>query len=1017
MNFATWSIRNPIPAILLFCMMTVFGLYGFHKLSIQNLPDVDLPSVNVALSLPGAAPEQLETEVARKVEDSLATLAGLKHIKTTITEGRVIIVVEFVLEKSLSDALIETKNAVDAVRSNLPADLEPPTVAARTVQGTPLVTYAIASPDMNEEALSWFVDNTLSKAILSIRGVGKFERIGGVDREIQVEVQPDRLAALNVTAADISHALKQEQMEESGGHGQVGKTEQSVRVVGTVPLAVDLQAMPITLSDGRRIRLDQVATIKDAHAERTQKAEFDGQPVMGFQIYRANNSDETQVIAAIQQALNKMQVEHPNLTITPITNTADYTLRQYHGSMEMLYEGALLAVIVVWFFLRDWRATIISATALPLSIIPTFAVMKWFGFSLNTLSLLAMAVVVGILVDDAIVEVENIVRHKRMGKTVREAAEDAINEIALAVMATTLTLVVVFLPTAMMGGISGLFFRQFGWTVVISVLASLLVARLLTPVMAIYFLKEDNQDHSPDGPLMTRYLTMVHWCLSYRKSTGLLALLFFAGSILLATQLSSSLIPATDRGFTKVSFELPPGSSLENSQTVAELVRKNTVNIDGVSHLFTTIGEAQTTSQGSTQAREVRKGSVTFVLKPRNERKSQIDIENAIRKELLQVPGARFTLSSGSTGEKLSIILAGDQTPALIAVAQGLEKQMRDIHALNNISSTASLERPEIIVRPNPARTADLGVTTATIGETVRIATAGDFDPLLAKLNLDDRQLYIRVRFPEAVRQDANTIAGLRVPTRSGELTALSNVADISTGTGPAQIDRYDRHRYVTISADLGGTPLGDAMASVMALPAIKNMPSSVSLLQTGDAEIMQELSGSFGIAILTGVLSVFCVLVLLFKDFFQPVTILSALPLSLGGAIIALLATRSQMNLPALIGIVMLMGIVTKNSILLVEYTIVAMRERGMQMHDAIIDACHKRARPIVMTTIAMIAGMLPIAMGFGGDASFRQAMAIAVIGGLITSTALSLLVVPVTFTYIHSIELWFCRFAKPKI
>ncbi|PWB84135.1 MAG: RND transporter [Methylocystaceae bacterium] len=1012
MNLATWSIRNPVPSILLFLMMTAAGFYGFRTMPIQGLPDIELPAVNVSLTLPGAAPAQLEMEVARKVENSIASISGVKHMNTSITDGLVTINIQFILEKPVSDALIETKDAVDSVRADMPTDLQLPTVTAIRSTSNPLITYAISSPRMDEEALSWFTDDTLSRLLLALPGVGKFERIGGVSREARVEVDPAKLASLGVTAAGVSHALGQVQMEASGGRGQIGRLEQGVRTIATVRQASDLDALPIALGDGRFVRLDQLATISDTHAERTQAASLDGRPVVGFRVFRAKGADETRVASAVEKALDDLQRARPDLSIAPISNTVDYTLDQYRGSMHMLYEGALLAVIVVWLFLRDWRATLISAVALPLSIIPTFAAMYWLGFSLNTLTLLSQAVVVGILVDDAIVEIENIVRHKRMGKPVLRAAEDAVTEIALAVIATTMALVVVFLPTSLMGGVSGLFFRQFGWTIVISVLASLLVARLLTPMMAVYFLRDEEHAEPRDGRMMNSYLAMVRWALVHRGATIALTIAFFIGSGLLGKFLAAGFVPPSDRGFTIVSLELPPGSSLQDTLAASEAARRAIAEVDGVSHVFTAVGVAQAAGRGGvTQAGEVRNGSMTVTFLPRDQRRAQTAIEKDIRRNLERAPGARFTLSTGNAGEKMSVILSSDNSQALDATARELVKQMRGVAFLANINSSANLERPEIHIRPNAARAAELGVTTAAIGETVRVATAGAFNMQLPKLNLDNRQVYIRVQLPDQTRQDLDTIANLRVPARNG-FTSLETVADISIGAGPAQISRYDRQRFVTVNADLGGAPLGEALARIKALPAIENMPSSVRLIESGDAEMMAELFSNFGLAILTGVMCVFCVLVLLFGDFFQPLTILSALPLSLGGSIIALLAARQQLSLPALIGIVMLMGVVSKNSILLAEYAIVGIRDRGMSRYDALIDACHKRARPIVMTTIAMIAGMTPIALGFGGDSSFRQPMAIAVIGGLVTSTALSLLVVPVVFTYVDGLERRLRRF-----
>jgi multidrug efflux pump subunit AcrB len=1008
MNFVTWSIRNPIPAILLFILLSVAGVLGYRALPVANMPDLDLPTVTISLTQPGAAPAQLETEVARKVENSLATLSGVKHISTTITDGQVNMTAEFILEKNLSDALIETKDAVDKVRSDLPTDLQQPTISAVRVAGEATLLYAVESSRMDEEALSWFVDDTVNRTILGVPGIGKFERVGGISRQVRVEVAPARLAALGVTADDVSRALKNVEQESSGGRGQVSGAEQAVRTIATVRQATELERLPVVLSDGRRVPLEQVATVKDTFADRSQSATLDGKPVVGFRIYRAKGFDEVRIAAGAVATLHKLEVANPGLKFTQVSGTVNYTKEQFEGSMHMLYEGALLAVLVVWWFLRDWRATLISATALPLSILPTFAAINWLGYSLNTLTLLALAVIVGILVDDAIVEVENIERHARSGKPIKEAASDAVTEIALAVMATTLTLVVVFMPTAMMSGISGLFFKQFGWTCVIAILSSLLVARVLTPMMAAYLLKtHSGQAEEKDGVIMTRYIAWVRWCLAHRGWTLLGAATIFLASVALVPLLKTGLMPASDKGYTSINVELPPGSSMATTQAATEAAARAIARIEGIEHIMSTVGVAEAAGgPAPAQAGEVRKATMTLVLTERGKRSSQTEIEKQVSTALLTVPGARFSLGSG-IGAKLSLILASDDQAALKATARDLERQLRDVPGLANIISTASLERPEIVVRPKAQLAAEQGVSTAAIGETVRIATNGDFDAQTAKLNLDNRQIAIQVRIPDEVRQDIDTVGYLRVRGKNG-LIPLSSVAEVAMESGPSQIDRYDRRRYVTVSADLGGVPLGVALTAAKSLPAIQTMPSNVKLLETGDAEIMAELMGGFGVAIAIGLMCVYCVLVLLFGDFFQPLTILSAIPLSVGGAFIALSLSNGMLSLPSMIGLVMLMGIVTKNSILLVEYAVMGIKELGLSMAEALVDACHKRARPIVMTTIAMVAGMMPIALGLGADSSFRQPMAIAVIGGLITSTALSLLVVPVAYTYVDGLERW---------
>lgn len=1005
MNIATWSIRNPIPSILLFALLSLAGVWGLWTLPIQDLPEVDMPEIRVELSQPGAAPAQLETEVARKIEDSLATLDRIKHIRTMVTDSTVNIDVEFELGKPISDALMETRDAIDRVRSDLPSDLLQPTVSAARASSEAILTYAVAMPTMDEEALSWFVDDTVAKTLLGVKGVGRFERIGGVTREVRVTLDPARLIAHAATVGEVSQALGRVQQQSAGGRGKLGGREQSVRTVSLVGQANELSAMPISLADGRSLRLDQLATVTDTIAERSQIALLDGEPVVGFRIYPAKGQDVTRIADGVETALADLQNKRQGMQATLVTNSVDYTREQFQGSINMLYEGAILAVLVVWLFLRNWRAMLVVASALPLSILPTFAAMAWFGFSLNTVSLLALAVIVGILVDDAIVEVENIERHARMGKPMRQATADAVTEIALAVMATTMALVVVFLPTAMMGGVAGLFFREFGWTAVVAVLASLLVARLITPMMAVRLLKShphrvDTANTEVDGRIMRGYLRLATWCLTHRKSTLAFTLVFLVGSLALVPYLPTGLMPASDRGYTTVRVELPPGSALQDTLAVVETARTRLATLPGVQRVLSTVGAGQGDSE-DLQGGDIRRGALDITLLARAEREDQTAIENTMRAALHRIPGARFTVGSGNIGEQLSIILTSDDAIALKAGAQALESELRGVRGLSNISSTASLERPEIIVRPDLVRAAEQGVDTATIGDTIRIATAGDTDSRLARLNLDNRQVYIRTRLPETVQQSVDALGNLRVRGREG-LVPLANVAHIDVSSGPAQIERYDRRRYVTIAAELGGTPLGQALADAQALPAAKAMHSSVQIVQADDAELMEELGSGFGLAILIGVVCVYCVLVLLFKDFLHPITILSAIPLSLGGAFIGLLLAGSELDIPSMIGLIMLMGIVTKNSILLVEYTIVTMREPGMSLNAALLDACHKRARPIVMTTIAMIAGMLPIGLGWGADASFRQPMAVAVIGGLITSTALSLLVVPVVFSYV---------------
>jgi multidrug efflux pump subunit AcrB len=1012
MNFSALSIKNPVPAIMLFILLSLAGLLAYKANAVQDFPDIELPIVTVTAVLDGAAPAQLETEVARKIEDSVATLQGVKNVYTKVLDGVANITVEFILEKNIAEGVNDVRDAVARVKADLPAEMRDPTVTKASTAGRVVMTFiATASGNrgdagLDDQEVSWFVDNSVSKRLLSVPGVGAVKRVGGVTREVRVELDDARMAALKVAAVDVSRQLRSVQREAPGGRGDVSGAEQSVRTIATVKTAGELAALDIPLADGRRVRLDQIAKVTDTVAEPRSIAEQDGKRVVGFEVFRTKGASEIDVASGTRAAIAELQKEHANIVLKEVIDNAFPVQENFTGSMELLYEGALLAVLVVWWFLRDWRATLVAAAALPLSVIPAFLGQYLFGYTLNTVTLLSLALVVGVLVDDAIVEIENISRHLRMGKTPMQASLEAADEIGMAVIATTFALVAVFLPTAFMGGIPGKFFKQFGWTAVLAILASLLVARLLTPMMAAYILKPTTHREEKDGWVMQRYMIAMKWCLRHRLVTAIGSALFFCASIGLVFLLPTGFVPPADRAQTQINVELPPGSTLAETRVVAEQARLAAMQVKGIKGVFSSIGGGSSGDAFAPgAAAEARRAILTLTTVHRTDRSESLDtLERQIRARLDQIPGARFNVGPPDTGVKMQLVLRSEDPVALGAAAQKVERELRTLKGIGNVSSSASLVRPEIIVRPDFAKAADLGVTAAAIGETVRVATAGDYDTALTKLNLSERQVPIRVKLPDAVRADLAAIGRLTVPGKNGPVM-LANVAAITMESGPAQIDRLNRSRNVTLEVELSGRSLGEVNAEARALPSMTGLPASVKIAELGDAQEMAALFASFGVAMLIGVLCIYGVLVLLFKDFMQPMTILAALPLSIGGAFVALLLTGRALSMPSMIGLIMLMGIVTKNSILLVDYAILA-RQEGKNRFDALVDACHKRSRPIIMTTIAMGAGMMPLALGWGADPSFRSPMAIAVIGGLITSTLLSLLVVPAVFTYIDDLE-----------
>ncbi|MFA7242966.1 MAG: efflux RND transporter permease subunit [Sulfuricellaceae bacterium] len=1019
MNFSALSIRHPIPAVLLFILLTLAGLLAFQGNGIQDFPDIELPMVVVDAGLPGAAPGTLETEVARKLENSIATLAQIKKMYTTILDGAVTVMIEFELEKNANEAETEVRAAVARVRADLPADVRDPVVSKVSTAGRPLAAWVVSSQRLDEESLSWLIDDAITKRLLAVKGVGAIRRIGGLSREIKVELDVNRMTALGVTAAEVSRQLRRAQVEVPGGRGDMGGGEQAVRTIATVGNAAELARLRIPLADGRSVRLSEIARVIDGAAERRAMALLNGKPVVAFEISRSKGASEISVNANVDQAMATLRDEYPAVTFAKAYDNVPPVQENFDGSMHLLYEGAVLAVLVVLWFLRDWRATLIAAVALPLSVIPTFLGMVWFGFTLNMVTLLSLALVVGILVDDAIVEIENITRHLHLGKRPFDAALQAADEIGLAVIATTFTLVSVFLPTAFMAGVPGKFFKQFGWVAVLAILASLVVARLVTPMMSAYLLKPPKRLNPPEGRLMRFYIRAMQWGLAHRLITLLAAIAFFVGSVLLIPLLPKGFVPPADRSQTLVNIELPPGSTLTETWAAAERARTTIAVMPDVKSVMSSVGGgAGGDAFAPGVAAEVRRAVLNVTLSHRTERsRKQQAVESEIRARLADQPGVRVTVGPADSGVKMILVLKSDDPVALSEAANNAARDLRTLPGIGNVTSSASLTRPELIVRPDFARAADLGVTADTIGDTIRIATFGDYDVNLPKLNLAQRQVPIRVKLSDDVRADLAALERLTVPGKHGPVR-LANVADIRIESGPAQINRMDRSRDVVLEVELNGHELGEIYAAALKLPALTKLPPGVQLADSGDAEMMRELFASFGLAMGIGVLCIYMVLVLLFQNFTQPVTILAALPLSMGGAFVALLLTRSSFSMPSLIGLLMLMGIVTKNSILLVEYAIKARRGHDgiapMPRFEALVDACRKRARPIVMTSLAMGAGMLPVALGLGVDPSFRAPMAIAVIGGLVTSTLLSLLVIPAVYTYIDDFEALLGRIAQ---
>lgn len=1018
LNVSAYSIRNPLVAILLFVLLTLGGIYGFMQMKVQQFPDIDLPAVVVTVTLPGAAPSQLENDIAKKIENKLTSIEGVKHIRTTLQTGAATMVTEFVLEKDIQEAVDDVRSAVGEVRGDLPAAANDPIITKVSTAGFPVVTYSVASDNMNVEDLSWFVDDTVTKRLSDIPGVSTVSRIGGLQREITVAADPIALSGLKYPIAQLSEQITGIQQDSSGGEAEVGKTTQTIRVLGAVERASDLNNLQVAVPTGGTQALGRMAQITDGAADPSSIAKLDGQTVVAFNITRSRGASEVEVMELVDAELAKLSADVGNIDIEKVYDRATPIAEDYQASLRMLIEGGLLAVVVVFLFLRNIRATFVAAVALPLSVIPTFLGMYLFGFSLNIISLLALSLVIGVLVDDAIVEVENIIRHLRMGKTPYEAAMEAADEIGLAVVATTFTLIAVFLPTAFMGGIVGQFFRQFGWTAALSIFASLMVARLITPMMAAYILRPEKKHVEKQSALMDWYLKVVSWTLHHRWITMGATLILFVASLALVKLLPTSFIPDNDIDQTRVEIELTPDVALEDTERVAAMASERILAMPEVSHIFTSVGEAQAAMEASSGGKAENIAGLDIVLAPRAERASKQEIERQISSMLSEVPGARFTVglsSGGETGYNFSLTSTDPQL--LEQTAQQIMTEIRALPSAGAVTSDRSLPRQELTVTPDRLAMADKGVTTQDIATTLRVATVGDYEQRLSKLNLDTRQIPIVVRLPDVAKQNVSQLEGLYVPSAlpPGQGVRVGEVASLNFGTGPAQISRLDRERAISITVQPANGELGDLVQAVKAIPSMQQLPASITIIDQGQAENMAELFSGFVIAMSVGVVCILGVLILLFGRILQPFTILMALPLSIGGAFVGLVITKSSLSMPSMIGFIMLMGIATKNSILLVDYALIAQR-RGLARFDAIIDSCRKRARPIIMTTIAMGAGMLPLVFGWGdADPTFRRPMAAAVLGGLATSTLLSLVVIPVVYTLMDDLSGRFGKWLIP--
>jgi multidrug efflux pump subunit AcrB len=1025
-NISAWSIRNPIVPIVLFTALMIAGVVAFMRMDVQQQPDIEFPMVIVQITQPGAAPTEIENQITQRIESSIRSINGIASISSTASEGSSMTNIEFELGEDINQAVNEVKNAVDRVRGDLPDGILEPQVFKANTSSQPIAYFVLEADDMTIEQLSWFIDDTVAKRLLNVSGMAAVNRYGGVNREILVTLDPLRLQAQGVTASQVNAALRTLNTNAAGGKAEIGGTRQSLRVLGNARTAYELSQTDIPLGAGRTVKLADLGRVQDSYGEITSRAKFDGKPVVTFGIARARGASDVTVYDGAVAELGKMEKEYPGIRARRIFTEVDYTKEQYESSMASMVEGAILAVIVVFFFLRDWRATIIAAIAIPLSAIPTFWFMEMMGFTLNSLSLLALGLVAGVLVDDAIVEIENIVRHMRMGKSAYQASIDAADEIGLAVVATTFSIVAVFLPVGLMPGVSGEFFKNFGLTVVASVLMSLAVARMITPMVAAYFLKAHGEAEHAGGAMMARYLVALHWSLdtanaqryreAHRRSDGKVSLMHRLGARLrdhriwmmfsgigalvmtgvLFMSVPSEFFPTQNTDNVSVKIEMVPGTTLAQTEVVS----------DEVARMLRARPETRNTYQSMTETG----GSVMAMLKDERSVTSQ-EFQAQVTRELQSIPDARVTFQDqndgqSGTGRPISVMLSGSDSALLEQTAATLVEQMKGVKQIVAPRISADMRRPEVIIKPRLDLASSLGVSTQALSQAIRIATMGEIDQNAAKFSLSDRQVPIRVRLPESARRDISTITNLPVPTNAGGSVPLSRVAEVTLGSGPTSIQRYNQQRRIFVGADLApGVIKSEATTAIDKLPIMANLPRGVSNAPFGSDRWQADMVNSLMVAVPSGILLVFAVLVLLYHRVISPLVNMSSLFLAPLGGLIALFITGQPLSMSTYIGILMLFGIVAKNSILLIDFAIEEMKA-GVHKFDAIIDAGRKRAQPIVMTTVAMTAGMLPTAIVVSGDGAWRAPMGTVVIGGLLVSTALTLIIVPAAFSLADGLE-----------
>jgi hydrophobic/amphiphilic exporter-1 (mainly G- bacteria), HAE1 family len=1000
-------IRRPIFTTMLMLTLVVFGAFAFPRIGVDQFPEVEFPVVTITTVLPGADPETMERDVSEVLEEPLSTLSGLDSLRSVNVESVSQIIVTFDLDKPVDIAAQEVRDKVSSRLARLPQEVTAPVVEKFDIGAAPIMTLALSGP-LPVQELTQLAEDVVKEELQRQGGVGSVDVIGGRKREIRVVVDPARLRAMGLAVTDVSLALRQQNLDAPAGRTQEPGRERVVRLEAEARSVDELRSLVIASPGGAPVRLRDVAELVDGPQEARSAAQFNGQTAVAFSVQKQSGANTVQVAERVRKALVPLQERLPAGTrLEVVQDNSTFIRSSIAAVQEDLIIGAALAVLIVLFFLRNGRSTLISAVALPTSIIGTFAVMRYLDFTFNIITMLALTLSIGLLIDDAIVVIENIVRYMEEGKSPRQAAYEATKQIAIAVLAVTLAVVAVFVPVAFMEGIIGRFFYQFGVTVAVAVIISYLVSMTLTPVMASRVLKEGHGEPGALSRAIERGLTsmeqayarVVSALLRNRAKTMVVASAVLFLTLGLLPLLKFTFIPDQDRSGFRLAVELPVGTPLERTERELQALAEQLSAVQGVAGVYVGAG-------GGPQ-QEVNKGNLTVNLVPLQQRGyTQQQLQVWVRSSLVRPADMLLSVQDaggpgGGRNEPIQLNLRGNDWEALQATAAKVTAAMRERGGFVDIDTTYRGGKPQIEVRVDRERAASLGVPAALVANALRSFLGGD---KVASYREGGETYDVKLALPDAVRADAEAIAALTVRSATGQLVELRNVTHLEPGEGPSQIDRQARQRQITVLANLSGLSLGDGVAFLESYTK-KELPPGVSVEFDGAAKRLGESVAAFGRALLLGILLVYMILAAQFESLLDPLAIMMSLPFAVIGAFGSLLLAGQEMSMFALIGMIMLMGLVTKNGILLVEFAN-QLREEGKATMEALIEAGRVRLRPILMTTVAMIAGMVPVALARGDGAETRVPMAIVIIGGLITSTLLTLGVVPVVYSILDGLR-----------